>query len=88
MKIYSIFPLFSVKKYVKEEIGFWSEADTNEIAKSWLKFCNTYKNLVKVMEYDVPEYPGVCPKNMKLSLSDIKVTNYFKFSFNFKYIPC
>ena len=39
------------------------------------------------MEYDVPEYPGVCPKNMKLSLSDIKVTNYFKFSFNFKYIP-
>jgi len=60
-----------VKTYVKEEVGFWSEADTNEIAKSWLKFCNIHKNLVKVMEYDVPEW--ICPKNMKLALSDIKV---------------
>ena len=33
------------------------------------------------MEYDVPEW--ICPKNMKLALSDIKVSSYFSFKFLF-----
>ena len=83
LKMHWIFLSFSVKTYVKEEIGFWSEADTNEIAKSWLKFCNIHKNLVKVMEYDVPEW--ICPKNMKLALSDIKASSYFSFNFQISF---
>ena len=83
LKLHWIFLSFSVKTYVKEEIGFWSEADTNEIAKSWLKFCNIHKNLVKVMEYDVPEW--ICPKNMKLALSDIKVSSNFSFNFQISF---
>ena len=83
LKLYWFFLSFSVKTYVKEEIGFWSEADTNEIAKSWLKFCNIQKNFVKVMEYDVPEW--ICPKNTKLALSDIKVSSYFSFNFQISF---
>jgi len=60
-----------VKNYLQQEIGFWSENDVSEVSKSWLHFCNGCKNTVKVQEYDIPDM--VCPKNMKMALTDIKV---------------
>merc|ERR1712002_604716 len=60
-----------VKNYLQEEIGFWSENDASEMSKSWLKFCSGCKNTVKVLEYDIPDL--VCPKNLNMALTDIKV---------------
>ena len=72
-----------VKNYLQQEIGFWSENDVSEVSKSWLNFCNGCKNTVKVQEYDIPDM--VCPKNMKMALTDIKVCNLITDPWCFKH---